>query len=79
MATTKKPAAKIAAPARPKVVATSTAEGVATYWVTSNLRIDGLKLQFGDTVELTEQQAASLEGFVELVDAATTATEAPPA
>ena len=66
MATAKKPAAaKAVAPARPKVVATTTAEGAATYKVTAGLRIDGLKLQAGDTVELTEHQAASLAGFVE--------------
>lgn len=66
MATVKKTvAAKAVSPARPKVEAKSTAQDVNVYRVASNLYIDGLKLKPGDTVELTETQAASLDGFVE--------------
>lgn len=67
MATAKKGtvAPKATAAARPKVEAKSNVEDVKVYRVTSNLHIDGLKLQDGDEVELTDYQAASLEGFVE--------------
>lgn len=76
MATNKKPAAaKTVAPARPRVEAKSTAEDVKVYRVAGNLYIDGLKLKPGDTVELTDHQAAGLDGFVE----PDTAEVAPPA
>lgn len=66
MATPKKTAAaKAVAPARPKVEAKSTAQDAKVYRVASNLYIDGLKLKPGDTVELTDDQAAGLDGFVE--------------
>jgi hypothetical protein len=71
MATSKKPATPAVKAARPKVEAKSTAQDVKTYRVAGTLHIDGLKLLPGDEVELTDYQAASLEGFVELLDAPT--------
>lgn len=53
------------AASRPKVEAKSNVEDVKVYRVTSNLHIDGLKLGPDDEVELTDYQAAGLQGFVE--------------
>lgn len=58
-------APKTTAAARPKVEAKSSAADVKVYRVTSNLHIDGLKLGPDDEVELTDYQAAELQGFVE--------------
>lgn len=76
-----KTATTLKAPARPRVEAKSTAADVKSYRVTSNLHIDGLKLGPDDEVELTDYQAAGLEGFVEplVEEPADTDPDAPPA
>lgn len=77
MAANKKPTPTATVKAeRPKVQAKSTAQDVKTYRVAGTLYIDGLKLRSGDEVELTDHQAASLDGFVEsMADEPATPTE----
>jgi hypothetical protein len=69
MTAPKKSVAKKAAPTTPpvrqKVKAASTEPDTATYKVTGPITIDGLNLEPGDSVDLTELQAYNLAGFVE--------------
>ena len=70
MAKNARPAAAKAAtpPARPKQVAASTEEGTAAYMATGRILIDGLHLEAGDEVHLTELQAYNLAGFCEPIE-----------
>lgn len=77
----KTPAARktpaVTAAERPKVEARSTAQDARAYRVTSNLHVDGLKLRPGDEVELTDHQAAGLQGFVEALGEPAADSQAP--